>query len=70
MIKPSNIGLFISGILILIGLYLFYKKIFIEKNEDYRTINVILFFSSVIAIHSILHFLAESKYNYNPLENF
>lgn len=61
MIKPSNIGLMFSGVLIAIALYLFYQKLFVEKNNDYRTINLVLFFSTAIAIHSILHFMVESK---------
>jgi hypothetical protein len=61
MIKPSSIGLVLSGVLIAIALYLFYQKLVIEKNNDYRTINLVLFFSTAIAIHSILHFMTEAN---------
>jgi len=70
MIKPSIIALIVSGLLILSALFLTYKEIY-SKGTDIsgiQLINLILFFSSAIALHGLLHIQAETKYNYNPLE--
>jgi hypothetical protein len=65
--KPSIIGMFFSGVLLLIALILTvtqYRK-FTRIDMLYLT----LLFSIAIAVHSILHFKAEIHYSFNPLEN-
>lgn len=68
MIKPSNIALGASGILIFISLILLY----IEINNDtelkgIKLINLLLFLSTSISLHGLLHMGAEVFYKYNPL---
>ena len=70
MIKPSYFGLATTGVLIFIALILLFLEL--QKNNNALSgvilINLILFLSTVIGIHSILHFMAEISYNYNPME--
>jgi hypothetical protein len=69
MIKPSNIALAISGILILTALILLYIEI--NKGTELKRlklIDLLLFLSSAISLHGLLHMGAEVFYNYNPLE--
>ena len=70
MIKPSSMALMASGLLIAISLYLLFIEIYVKKTilTDIRLINLLLFLSTSIAIHGILHFMAEVQHNYNPLE--
>ncbi len=65
--KPSYISQGISGILIFLALIQLYKD-----NTSMTTFNsviLLLLFSIAIAVHGIMHFMAEVKYNFNPLEN-
>ena len=69
MIKPSNIALAASGILIFIALILLYIEI--NKGTELKSIKLIdllLFLSTSISLHGILHMGAEVFYKYNPLE--
>ena len=68
MIKPSNLALMASGLLIGVALVL----LFIEINkgtliQGMMLINFILFLSTAISLHGLLHMGAEYFYNYNPL---
>ena len=68
MIKPSNLALMASGLLIGVALVL----LFIEINkgtliQGMMLINFILFLSTAISLHGLLHMGAEVYYNYNPL---
>jgi hypothetical protein len=72
MLKPSYLGLLLSGLLIFIAISLLITELN-KNNSDItglKLINLILFISSTVGIHSILHFMAEVKYNFNPLENY
>ena len=69
MIKPSNIALAISGMLILTALILLYIEI--NKGTELKRlklIDLLLFLSSAISLHGLLHMGAEVFYKYNPLE--
>jgi hypothetical protein len=69
MIKPSNIALAISGILIITALILLYIEI--NKGTELKRlklIDLLLFLSSAISLHGLLHMGAEVFYKYNPLE--
>jgi len=69
MIKPSNLALAASGILILIALVLLYIEI--SKGTEIKgikLIDLILFLSTAISLHGLLHMGAEVFYKYNPLE--
>ena len=69
MIKPSNIALVMSGLLIFIGLILLYNEI--NKGSSIyglQLINLVLFLSTAISLHGLLHMGAEIFYKYNPLE--
>ena len=70
MIKPSIIALIISGLLIFSALLLTYNEVYNKDTNinGIQLINLILFFSSSIALHGLLHIQAETKYNYNSLE--
>jgi hypothetical protein len=70
MIKPSYLGLVATGFLILIALILLFTELGKINGEltGLKLINLILFLSTAIGIHSILHFMAEVRYNYNPME--
>jgi hypothetical protein len=64
--RPSIIGQFINGILILFATYLI---IFNSKKFDdvYKTIIIVLLLSISIGIHTILHHIEEINYDFNPL---
>ena len=69
MIKPSNIALAISGLLIFLALILL--SIEIKKGANISGIalvNLVLFLSTSISLHGMLHMGAEVFYKYNPLE--
>lgn len=69
MIKPSNLALAASGILIFIALILLYIEI--NKGTELKGIKLIdllLFLSTAISLHGLLHMGAEVFYKYNPLE--
>ena len=68
MIKPSNLALIASGLLIGFALIL----LFIEINkgtvvQGMLLINLVLFLSTAISLHGLLHMGTEVYYNYNPL---
>ena len=69
MIKPSYLALVASGLLILIALVLLYNEIN-KGNEMSRLklIDLVLFLSTAISLHGLLHMGAEVFYKYNPLE--
>ncbi len=70
MIKPSNIALAISGVLIGISVVMLINEI-TKKTEldNMRIINLLLFLSSAISLHGLLHLGAEVYFGFNPLEN-
>lgn len=68
MIKPSNLALIASGLLIGVALVL----LFMEMNkgtvvQGMLLINLVLFLSTAISLHGLLHMGAEVYYDYNPL---
>jgi hypothetical protein len=69
MLKPSNIALIASGLLIALGLFLLYIEL-IKGNSISNTkiIDLVLFLSTAISLHGLLHMGAEIHYNYNPIE--
>lgn len=70
MIKPSYLGLMFGGFLILIALILLFMELGKINSEltGLKLINLLLFLSTAIGIHSINHFMAEVTYKYNPME--
>ena len=64
--KPSILGLFVSGLLILISLILIIKKY--KEINNITFIFIILLFAILITLHSLLHLGVEISYNYNPIE--
>jgi hypothetical protein len=68
--KPSYFALVVSGILIAIASVMLINEIFINKSEldNMRIINLVLFLSSAISLHGLLHMGAEIHFGYNPLE--
>lgn len=66
MISPSFLAMGVSGILIFIAFIYFIKNR--DKIGSIQLINLLLFFSSAIAFHGILHMGGELFYNFNPLE--
>lgn len=69
MLKPSNLALIASGLLIAIGLILLIKEL--NKGNTItgtKLIDLVLFLSTAISLHGLLHMGAEIYYNYNPLE--
>ena len=70
MIKPSNIALTVSGLLIGYALILIYIE-YVQKRTPIirpKLIELVLFLATSISIHGLLHMGAEINYNYNPLE--
>ena len=68
MIKPSYFALAISGLLIAFALYLIIMHRNSEELQGIKLVNLLLFLSTAIALHGMLHMWAEIYYNYNPLE--
>lgn len=68
MIKPSLIGLVISGLLIGFALIVLFNNLNSDELKSVRLVNLLLFLSTSIGIHSILHILAEKHYNFKPFE--
>jgi hypothetical protein len=69
MIKPSYLALVASGLLILIALVLLYNEI--NKGNELsklKLIDLVLFLSTSISLHGLLHMGAEVFYKFNPLE--
>jgi len=68
MLKPSNLALIASGLLIGLGLFLLYREL--NKGNSItgtKIIDLVLFLSTAISLHGLLHMGAEIHYNYNPL---
>ena len=68
MIIPSHLALSASGLLIGVALVL----LFMEMNkgtvvQGMLLINLVLFLSTAISLHGLLHMGAEVYYDYNPL---
>lgn len=65
--KPSYLSQAISGILIFIAVI----KLYTDNTPltTFNTVVLLLLFSIAVAVHGIMHFMAEVKYNFNPLEN-
>jgi len=69
MLKPSNLALIASGLLIVLGLFLLYMEV--NKGNTIsstKIIDLVLFLSTAISLHGLLHMGAEIHYNYNPLK--
>ena len=68
MIKPSNLALISSGLLIGVALILLFNEINKGTNiQGIMLINLVLFLSTAISLHGLLHMSAEIYYDYNPL---
>ncbi len=68
MIKPSFIALSLSGILIAYAIILIIQNRKSEELSGIKFVNLILFLSTAIALHGMLHMWAEIYYHFNPLE--
>ena len=63
--RPSFIGQGVNGVLAMIAIIMF---ILHYKEMDNKTIiEMLLFISITIGVHSILHHFEEIYYDYNPL---
>jgi hypothetical protein len=69
MLKPSNLALIASGLLIALGLFLLYRELNQSNSiTNTKLIDLVLFLSTAISLHGLLHMGAEIHYNYNPIE--
>jgi hypothetical protein len=70
MVKPSYFANIISGLFILIALYYLYIEIYINQSDikGIQLINLLLFISTAVSLHGLLHIQAEINYKFNPLE--
>ncbi len=68
MVKSSQLALWGSGILIGISLILIFQNSDSEELTGIKLVNILLFLSTALALHGMLHMWAEVLYNYNPLE--
>ncbi len=68
MVKPSYFALALSGILIGFALIVLIMNRKSEELQGVKLVNLLLFLSTAIALHGMLHMWAEIYYNYNPLE--
>jgi hypothetical protein len=68
VLKPSIIGLWFSGLLIGLALYYLIREFYSGNTiNGTKLIDLTLFLSTAISLHSILHLGLEVNYNYNPL---
>ena len=63
MITPSLLSLFITGMLILLNIYLL-----INNKISNEKLIIICLISILIGIHGLIHLGVEKEYNYNPLK--
>ena len=68
MIKPSFMAQVLSGLLIVWALYIVIVNRESVELQGLNGAKLILFFSSAISLHGMLHMWAEIYYRYNPLE--
>jgi hypothetical protein len=69
MLKPSNLALIASGLLIVLGLFLLFRELNQGNSiSNTKLMDLVLFLSTAISLHGLLHMGAEINYNYNPLE--
>ena len=69
MLKLSNLALIASGLLIVLGLFLLYRELSKGNSiSNTKIIDLVLFLSTAISLHGILHMGAEINYNYNLLD--
>lgn len=68
MLKPSNLALIASGLLIVLGLFLLYRELNQGNSiSNTKLIDLVLFLSTAVSLHGLLHMGAEVHYNYNPI---
>ena len=63
---PSFFALGFSGIVLAIALVLFAMNV--DKMNIGKIVEIVVLISVAIGIHGILHFLYETRYQFNPLE--
>ena len=63
---PSFFALGFSGIVLAIAVILFAMNA--DKMNIGKTVEIIAIISLAIGVHGILHFLYETRYQFNPLE--
>ena len=63
---PSLFALGFSGIVLAIAVILFAMNA--DKMNIGKTVEIIAIISVAIGVHGILHFLYETRYQFNPLE--
>ena len=68
MMKPSFMAQAISGILIAWAIYIIIVNRESVELQGINQAKILLFLSSAIALHGMLHMWAEIYYRYNPLE--
>jgi hypothetical protein len=68
MVKPSYFALAVSGILIAFAIIVLIMNRKSEELQGIKLVNLLLFLSTAVALHGMLHMWAEIYYNYNPLE--
>lgn len=70
MVKPSYFANIISGLFIVTAIYFLYVEIYIKNTpiQGIQLINLLLFISTAVSLHGLLHLGAEVNYNFNPFE--
>lgn len=67
LVAPSLNSLFITGLLLLIILFIFVSHYKQFSNLDfYRKINILSLFVIAIGIHGLIHLGVEMNYGFNP----
>jgi hypothetical protein len=65
-IRPSFLGLFTGGFLMLFSIIIFYNNY--KKFNSSQVIMILLLLSIAVSVHSGLHSVEEIYYGWNPIE--
>ena len=56
MLKPSNLALIISGLLIALGLFLLFRELNQSNSiSNTKLMDLVLFLSTAVSLHGLLH---------------
>jgi len=56
MLKPSNLALIISGLLIVLGLFLLFRELNQGNSiSNTKLMDLVLFLSTAVSLHGLLH---------------
>lgn len=68
-LTPSILGLWMTGILILVFIITYFYYSSSQPFSPYQKIIILLLFTFAIGIHSLLHLGVEATYNYIPFQS-